>query len=102
MIPLNHHTDPNPNDQQATRTSVKSAGEAVRDELPGLTPEQGVVAGDAMNTPVLVNVPERHTEYGADSLEVTKAREPACDRSESEPTSVTPAYDNNDTNETPP
>ncbi len=55
-----------------------------------------------MNTPVLVNVPERHTEYGADSPEVTKAREPACDRSESEPTSVTLAYDNNDMNETPP
>jgi len=50
----------NPNDQQAIRTSVESAGEDVLDELPGLTPGQAVVAGDAMNTPVLVNVRERH------------------------------------------
>lgn len=29
----------NPNDQQAIRTSVESAGEDVLDVLPGLTPE---------------------------------------------------------------
>jgi hypothetical protein len=55
-----------------------------------------------MNTPVLVNVRERHTEHGADSPEATEARESARDRSENEPTSVTPARDNNDVNETPP
>ncbi|MDZ5813398.1 ATP-binding protein, partial [Halorubrum sp. AD140] len=62
----------NPNDQQAIRTSVESAGEDVLDELPGLTPGQAVVAGDAMNTPVLLNVRKRHTEHGADSPEATK------------------------------
>lgn len=55
-----------------------------------------------MNTPILMNVPERHTEHGADTPEATKAREPACDRSESDLMSVTAAYDNNDVNETPP
>lgn len=92
----------NPNDQQAIRTSVESAGEDVLDELPGLTPGQAVVAGDAMNTPVLVNVRERYTEHGADSPEATKEWKTAHDRLENEPAGVTDAYDDDgDVDETP-
>lgn len=92
----------NPNDQQAIRTSVESAGEDVLDELPGLTPGQAVVAGDAMNTPVLLNVRARHTEHGADSPEATKEWKTAYDRIENEPTGVTNAYDGDeDVDETP-
>ena len=92
----------NPNDQQAIRTSVESAGENVLDELPGLTPGQAVVAGDAMNTPVLMNVRERHTEHGADSPEATKEWKRADNRLENEPTGVTDAYDDDgDVDETP-
>ncbi len=61
----------NPNDQQAIRQSVESAGEDVLDELPGLTPGQAVIAGDAMNTPVLTRIRERHTRHGAESLDAT-------------------------------
>ena len=62
----------NPNDQQAIRQSVESAGEAVLDELPGLTPGQAIIAGDAMNTPVLARIRERHTPHGAESLAATQ------------------------------
>jgi DNA helicase HerA-like ATPase len=61
----------NPNDQQAIRQSVESAGEDVLDELPGLTPGQAVIAGDAMNTPVLTRIRERHTQHGAENLDAT-------------------------------
>jgi DNA helicase HerA-like ATPase len=92
----------NPNDQQAIRTSVESAGEDVLDELPGLTPGQAVVAGDAMNTPVLLNVRKRHTEHGADSPEATKEWKTSYDRNENEPTGVTDAYEGDgDVDETP-
>lgn len=62
----------NPTDQQAIKESVEAAGEAVLSELPGLTPGQAVLSGDAMNTPVLIRVRERHTDHGAESLDVTK------------------------------
>ena len=61
----------NPNDQQAIRQSVESAGEDVLGELPGLTPGQAVIAGDAMNTPVLTRIRERHTKPGGQSLDAT-------------------------------
>lgn len=62
----------NPNDQNAIRQSVESAGDDVLAELPGLTPGQAVVAGDAMNTPVLVRIRERHTPHGAESPAATQ------------------------------
>lgn len=71
MWHADHHADPEPNDQQAIRQSVESAGEDVLDELPGLTPGQAVIAGDAMNTPVLTRIRERHTQHGAESLDAT-------------------------------
>ena len=92
----------NPNDQQAIRTSVESAGEDVLGELPGLTPGQAVVAGDAMNTPVLLNVRARHTTHGADSPEATKEWKTAYNRRGNEPAGVTDAYsDVDDVDETP-
>jgi len=79
----------NPTDQQAIRESVEAAGEAVLRELPGLTPGQAILSGDAMNTPVLIRVRERHTEHGAESLDATEgwrtaydARQPKASRSE--------------------
>lgn len=62
----------NPNDQQAIQQSVESAGEAVLAELPGLTPGQAIIAGDAMNTPVLARIRPRHTKHGAESLNATQ------------------------------
>lgn len=61
----------NPNDQQAIQQSVESAGQDILDELPGLTPGQAVISGDAMNTPVMARIRRRHTEHGADSLNAT-------------------------------
>lgn len=61
----------NPNDQAAIEESVEAAGEDVLEELPGLTPGQAVVSGDAMNTPVMIRVRQRHTTHGAESLTAT-------------------------------
>jgi hypothetical protein len=36
-----------------------------------LTPGQAIVAGDAMNTPVLIKVRERYTTHGAESQNAT-------------------------------
>ena len=58
-------------DQDAIRNSVEAAGDDVLRELPGLTPGQAVVSGDAMNTPALTQVRERLTEHGADSIPAT-------------------------------
>ncbi|MFW6436552.1 MAG: ATP-binding protein [Halococcoides sp.] len=57
----------NPADQDAIEQSVEAAGEDVLRELPGLTPGQAIVSGDAMNTPALIQVRERLTEHGAES-----------------------------------
>ncbi|MEF8979248.1 MAG: ATP-binding protein [Haloarculaceae archaeon] len=84
----------NPNDQQAIRHSVESAGEDVLDELPGLTPGQAVIAGDAMNTPVLARIRERHTRHGAESLAATQEWRDSWDKyREEQERGVTDAYD---------
>lgn len=72
----------NPNDQDAIRQSVEAAGEAVLQELPGLTPGQAVIAGDAVNTPVLCRIRERQTTHGAESPEATTAWRDAWDQRE--------------------
>lgn len=51
----------NPNGQDAIKKSVEAAGEDILRELPGLTPGQAVVSGDAMNTLALIQVRRRHT-----------------------------------------
>jgi DNA helicase HerA-like ATPase len=91
----------NPADQDAIRQSVESAGEDVIDTLPGLTPGQAVVAGDAMNTPVLIRVRERHTEHDATSADATTDWRQAWDRQSTAPDGVTTAYDDPDVDDAP-
>lgn len=83
----------NPTDQQAIKQSVESAGEAIIEELPGLTKGQAVVAGDAVNTPVLVKVRERHTEHGAESLKADQRWRTAYDEQADTPERSQPAND---------
>lgn len=75
----------NPTDQDAIKNSVEAAGEDVLRELPGLTPGQAIVSGDAMNTPVLIQVRSRHTRHGADSIPATERWRTAHERSRQEP-----------------
>jgi hypothetical protein len=81
----------NPNDQQAIRDSVESAGEAVLDELPGLTKGQAVISGDAVNTPVLTKIRERHTEHVAESLNADQLWREAYENTERTPSGSMPA-----------
>jgi DNA helicase HerA-like ATPase len=76
----------NPNDQDAIKTSVEAAGEDVLRELPGLTPGQAIVSGDAMNTPALIQIRPRYTSHGADSRPVVEEWREAYDRQQREPT----------------
>lgn len=85
----------NPNDQQAIHDSVESAGAAVLDELPGLTKGQAIISGDALNTPVLTKIRNRHTKHIAENLEADKQWREAYDDVQSEPTESTPADTDN-------
>jgi DNA helicase HerA-like ATPase len=76
----------NPTDQDAIKNSVEAAGEEVLRELPGLTPGQAVVSGDAMNTPVLIQIRPRYTEHGADSIPATSQWRKAHERYQQQPT----------------
>jgi DNA helicase HerA-like ATPase len=76
----------NPNDQDAIKNSVEAAGEDVLRELPGLTPGQAVVSGDAMNTPALIQVRQRRTPHGAGSRPVIEEWREAYDERQREPT----------------
>lgn len=80
----------NPNDQQAIRDSVESAGAAVLDELPGLTKGQAIISGDAVNTPVLTKIRGRHTEHIAESLSADQLWRAAYDDSQRAPSGSTP------------
>ncbi len=75
----------NPNDQDAIKTSVEAAGEDVLRELPGLTPGQAILSGDAMNTPALIRVRPRITQHGAESRDVVREWTDAYDRKQREP-----------------
>ena len=76
----------NPNDQDAIKKSVEAAGEDVLRELPGLTPGQAIVSGDAMNTPALIQVRRRRTQHGAGSLDVIDEWREAYEVRQREPT----------------
>ena len=54
----------NPADQENIRASVESVGRELIEELPGLTKGQALVAGVAINSPVLIRVRERLTSHG--------------------------------------
>jgi DNA helicase HerA-like ATPase len=76
----------NPNDQDAIKTSVEAAGEDVLRELPGLTPGQAIISGDAMNTPALIQVRRRRTEHGAESRPVVEEWAEAYEQRQRDPT----------------
>jgi len=76
----------NPTDQDAIKNSVEAAGEDVLRELPGLTPGQAIVSGDAMNTPALIQVRQRITEHGAESRDVIEEWTQAYKQRQREPT----------------
>lgn len=81
----------NPQDQDAIRQSIESAGEDVLKELPGLTPGQAVVSGDAMNAPALIRVRPRKTSHGADSIDVINEWTTAYEADSRTPTDSEPA-----------
>ncbi|AGK60400.1 putative ATPase [Archaeoglobus sulfaticallidus PM70-1] len=57
----------NPADQDNIRDSVESIGKDLISELPGLTKGQALVAGVALNTPVLIRARKRLTSHGGAS-----------------------------------
>ncbi|WP_436903543.1 ATP-binding protein [Halovenus halobia] len=75
----------NPGDQDAIKNSVEAAGEDVLRELPGLTPGQAIVSGDAMNTPALIQVRPRITPHGAGSRAVVEEWQEAYDKQQRSP-----------------
>ena len=81
----------NPNDQQAIRDSIENAGEAVLEELPGLTKGQAIISGDAVNTPVLSKIRNRHTDHKADSLSADQLWREAYDDAKGAPSTSKPA-----------
>ncbi|RLI80274.1 ATP-binding protein [Archaeoglobales archaeon] len=54
----------NPADQENIRSSVESIGKDLIEELPGLTKGQAIVAGVAINSPILIRVRNRLTSHG--------------------------------------
>jgi hypothetical protein len=59
----------NPIDQRSISESVESAGRDLLGELPALTRGQVIVAGNAINTPVLCKVRPRLTTHGGQTLD---------------------------------
>ena len=58
----------NPVDIARVAESVESVGRELINELPALTKGQAIIAGTAVNTPVLCQVRERHTPHGAEDI----------------------------------
>lgn len=57
----------NPVDQARVAESVETVGRELIRELPALTKGQVIVAGQAVNTPILCQVRLRHTTHGAET-----------------------------------
>jgi hypothetical protein len=62
----------NPADQENIRMSVESVGRELLEELPSLTKGQAILAGVAINTPVLMRVRERVTPHIGQSKDAPK------------------------------
>lgn len=62
----------NPVDQARVRESVESVGQDLLNELPALTKGQAIVAGNAVNTPVLCHIRPRITPHGAEDISAPK------------------------------
>jgi DNA helicase HerA-like ATPase len=58
----------NPVDQARVAESVETVGRDLLRELPALTKGQVIIAGQAVNTPILCRVRTRHTTHGAESI----------------------------------
>ncbi|MCG3212538.1 MAG: hypothetical protein FOGNACKC_06208 [Anaerolineae bacterium] len=58
----------NPVDQARVAESVETVGRDLLRELPALTKGQVIIAGQAVNTPILCRVRSRHTTHGAESI----------------------------------
>ncbi len=58
----------NPVDQQKIRESVESVGQDLLRELPALSKGQAIIAGAAVNTPVLCRVRRRYTPHQAQDI----------------------------------
>lgn len=58
----------NPVDQARVAESVETIGRDLLSELPALTKGQVIIAGQAVNTPILCRVRTRHTTHGAESI----------------------------------
>ena len=59
----------NPIDQSKVAESVESVGRDLLHELPALSKGQAIVAGAAVNTPLLCRVRRRITEHGAEDVD---------------------------------
>ncbi len=59
----------NPVDQAKVAESVESVGRDLLDELPALSKGQAIIAGAAVNTPILCRVRRRITEHGAEDVD---------------------------------
>jgi DNA helicase HerA-like ATPase len=59
----------NPIDQARVADSVETVGRDLLRELPALTKGQVIIAGQAVNTPLLCRVRARHTTHGAESID---------------------------------
>jgi hypothetical protein len=59
----------NPIDQARVAESVESVGRDLLKELPALSKGQAIIAGAAVNTPVLCRVRRRLTEHGAEDVD---------------------------------
>ena len=62
----------NPADQENIRNSVESIGKDLIEELPGLSKGQAIVAGVAINSPILIRVRSRLTSHGGVSKDAAK------------------------------
>ena len=76
----------NPVDQARVAESVESVGRDLLKELPALSKGQAIIAGAAVNTPLLCRVRRRITEHGAEDVDAPArwqewfAQERASDR----------------------
>mgnify|MGYP001012701848 CR=1 FL=1 len=63
----------NESDQQNIKSSLESFSADMIAELPGLTRGQAIIAGTAINTPVLVQIRERYIRHGGTSTNAVEA-----------------------------
>ncbi|KXA97030.1 hypothetical protein AKJ38_02110 [candidate division MSBL1 archaeon SCGC-AAA259I14] len=68
-------------DQNSIRKGVEAASEDLIRDLPGLTPGQAIIAGECLNTPVLVSIRKRKSEHGGTTPNVAEESRMAYEKS---------------------